>query len=70
MKVDLLVTQQMDIVAQCISILQEKGYIESNLTLRQAYDKYVHPDKLPLNDSKLWDAIDSANLLALFQLEK
>ena len=44
--------------------------MEKDLTLRQAYNKYVHPDKLPLNDSKLWDAIDSANLLALFQLEK
>ena len=54
-------------MAQCIQLLQENGYMEKNLTLRQAYDKYVHPDKLPLNDSKLWDAIDSANLLALFQ---
>ena len=64
----LLVTQQMDIVAQCISILQEKGYIESDLTLRQAYDKYVHPDVLPMEDDKLWDAIDSTEVLALFQL--
>ena len=60
----------MDIMAQCIQLLQENGYMEKDLTLRQAYNKYVHPDKLPLNDSKLWDAIDSANLLALFQLEK
>ena len=58
----------MDIVAQCISILQEKGYIESDLTLRQAYDKYVHPDVLPMEDDKLWDAIDSTEVLALFQL--
>ena len=64
----MLVTQQMDIVAQCLSILQEKGYIESELTLRQAYDKYVHPDVLPMDDPKLWDAIDSTDVLALFQL--
>ena len=69
-KYDFLVTEQMDIMAQCIQLLQENGYMEKDLTLRQAYDKYVHPDKLPLNDSKLWDAIDSANSLALFQLEK
>ena len=67
-KFDYLVTQQMTIMGQCIKILQEHGYIEKDLTLRQAYDKYVHPDKLPLNDKKLWDAIDSTDILALFQL--
>lgn len=67
-KFDMLVTEQMDIVAQCIQLLQENGYIEKELTLRQAYDKYVHPDKLPLEEDKLWDVIDSTNVLALFQL--
>lgn len=67
-KFDFLVTQQMDIMAQCITMLQEHGYFDKNLTLRQAYDKYVHPDKIPLEDNKLWDAIDSTDILALFQL--
>ena len=67
-KYDFLVTEQMDIIAQCIQLLQENGYMDKDLTLRQAYDKYVHPDKLPLNDNKLWDVIDSTNVLALFQL--
>lgn len=67
-KVDILVTQQMDIMAQCIKLLQENNKIEPELTLRQAYDKYVSPDVLPMNDDKLWDAIDSTDILALFQL--
>ena len=67
-KFDFLVTEQMDIMAQCIQLLQENGYMDKNLTLRQAYDEYVHPDKLPLEDDKLWDIIDSTNVLALFQL--
>ena len=67
-KVDILVTQQMDIMAQCIKLLQEYGKIEPELTLRQAYDKYVSPDVLPMNDDKLWDAVDSTDILALFQL--
>lgn len=67
-KFDFLVTEQMDIEAQCIKLLQENGYIEKELTLREAYNKYVHPDKLPLEDSRLWDAIDKANILGLFQL--
>ena len=58
----------MDIMAQCIELLQEHGKIEPELTLRQAYDKYVSPDVLPMNDDKLWDAVDSTDILALFQL--
>lgn len=64
----ILVTQQMDIMAQCIRLLQEYGKIEPELTLRQAYDKYVSPDVLPMNDDKLWDAVDNTDILALFQL--
>lgn len=67
-KIDVLVTQQMDIMAQCIKMLQEHGRMDSSLTLRQAYDKYVHPDVLPMEDDKLWDAIDKTDTLALFQL--
>ena len=67
-KFDYLVTEQMDILAQCIQLLQENGYMDKDLSLRQAYDKYVHPDRLPLDDDKLWDVIDSTNVLALFQL--
>lgn len=67
-KYDFLVTQQMDIVAQCLKMLQEHGYIDRNLTLRQAYDKTIHPDVLPMDDEKLWDAIDSTDILSLFQL--
>lgn len=67
-KLDLLVTQEMDIIVQCIHLLQEHGYVEPKLTLREAYDKYVHPDKLPLEDDELWDAIDENKVLALFQL--
>ena len=67
-KFDFLVTKQMDIMKQCIDIFQDQGIIEKELTLKQAYDKYFHPDKLPVDDPKLWDAIDKADILALFQL--
>lgn len=67
-KYDFLVTEQMDIIAQCIQELKDHGKIDPNLTLRQAYDKYIHPDVLPMGDKKLWDAIDNTNIVALFQL--
>jgi DNA polymerase-3 subunit alpha len=58
----------MDIMAQCIKELQSAGYMDNSLTLRQAYNKYVHPDVLPMKDKKLWDVIDSTDVVALFQL--
>lgn len=67
-KMDLLVTQQMDIMTQCINMLQEHGYFEKELTLREVYNKYVVPSVLPLNENKLWDTIDKGDILALFQL--
>ena len=67
-KIDMLVTEQMDIIAQCLQMLQEHGYIDKGLSLREAYDKTIHPDVLPMQDDKLWDAIDSTDILALFQL--
>jgi DNA polymerase-3 subunit alpha len=67
-KVDLLVTQQMDIMTQCINMLQEHGYFEKGLSLRETYNKYVVPNVLPLNEDKLWDTIDKGEILALFQL--
>ena len=67
-KIDALYTDEMTIIGQCIQLLQEHGYMDKKLSLREAYNKYIHPDVLPLEDDKLWDAIDKANILALFQL--
>lgn len=66
-KIDSLVTDIMEKITQCILLLQEHGEIEKDLTLKEAYNKYVHPDVLPINDSKIWDAIDNLEVLHLFQ---
>ena len=68
-KIDALVTDIMEKITQCLLILQEKGEIEQNLTLRQAYDKYIHPDVLPSDDPKIWKAIDNVEVLSLFQFD-
>lgn len=69
-KFDFLVTAIEDKILQTIEFLQEDGLIEPNLTLKQAYDKYLHPDVLPINDSpEVWKAIQEASVLDLFQLD-
>lgn len=68
-KIDWLVTEVQSVITDCIEELQKAGYIEPELTLRQAYDKYLAPDVLPLDDPTIWDEIDKADILKLFQLD-
>lgn len=68
-KYDFLVTEIQDVITQCLQILQEHGEIETNLSLRQLYNKYLHPDVLPINDEKLWEAAVSGNILKFFQFD-
>ena len=51
----------------CIDLLQKENYIDSNLTLRQAYNKYLHPSSLNLDDEKLWDSLAKGQVLDVFQ---
>lgn len=68
-KIDWLVTEVQEVITQCIEELQEAGYIEKGLTLREAYDKYVNPDAIDLEDHEVWDTVDKADALKLFQLD-
>lgn len=68
-KYDFLVTEVQDKLAECIKLLQENNEIEKDLTLRQVYDKYFHPNVLPLNDEKYWDSLQKGNVLNIFQFD-
>ena len=68
-KLDVLVTEIEDKILQTIKFLQENGEIEKDLSLREVYNKYLHPDVLPLNDKKTWEVIQRAGVLDLFQLD-
>ena len=68
-KFDFLVTEIQDVIVQCLNMLQEHNEVEQNLTLRQLYDKYLHPDVLPIEDDKMWDALAEGKVLKLFQFD-
>ena len=67
-KYDVLITKIQDKIINCIRLLQQDGLIERDLSLKEIYDKYLHPNVLPLDDEKVWDAIDDNKVLDLFQL--
>ena len=68
-KYDFLVTEVQDKLAQAIKFLQEDGCIEKDMTLREVYNKYFHPNVLPLNDQKVWDAIQNGTVINIFQFD-
>ena len=68
-KYDFLLTEVQEVITQCINLLQENGQIDKNLTLREAYDKYLAPEKLPIEDDKLWKAASSGTILKFFQFD-
>ena len=57
-KYDFLLTEVQDKLLKAIQLLQEYGEIEKDLSLREVYDKYFHPTKLPLDDKRIWLEID------------
>ena len=68
-KYDFLVTEVQDRLTQTIDYLQEFGEIEEDLSLREIYDKYFHPEVLPLEDEDTWKAIQNVSVLNLFQFD-
>ena len=69
-KYDFLVTEVQDKLAQAIRFLQEDGVIENDgINLRSVYNKYFHPNVLPMDDKKVWDAIQNGTVINVFQFD-
>jgi DNA polymerase-3 subunit alpha len=68
-KYDFLVTEVQDKLVQTIELLQADGEIEKDLSLREIYNKYLHPNVLPIEDTTIWDALGNASVINTFQFE-
>lgn len=66
-KFDFLVTEICDKLTHCIKLLQKDGYFEKDFTLRQVYEKYLHPKVINLKDQRIWDALASGEVTDVFQ---
>lgn len=65
-KYDFLATEVSDKIIKCIELLVEDGALE-NLSLRELYNKYLHPESIDTTDQRLWDALSSGKVLEVFQ---
>lgn len=69
-KYDFLVTEVQDKLAQAIRFLQADGIIEDEgINLRNVYNKYFHPNVLPMNDNRVWEAIQNNEVINVFQFD-
>lgn len=68
-KYDFLLTSVQDIIIQTIELLQADNVIENDLTLREVYNKYLHPAVLPQDDEKMWDALANGDVIGCFQFD-
>ena len=68
-KYDFLVTEVQDKLAQAIKFLQEDECIEKDMSLREVYDKYFHPNILPLDRKDVWEAIQNGSVINVFQFD-
>lgn len=65
-KYDFLVTDACDKIVQCIQLLQEHKEIDPNLSLKEVYDKYLHPAVLPIEDKDIWKNLWDNSILNVF----
>ena len=68
-KYDFLLTSVQDIIIQTIELLQLNNQIEKDLTIREIYNKYLHPEVLPQNDEKMWNALANNEVICCFQFD-
>lgn len=68
-KYDFLVTEVQDKLVETIKLLQKYNKIDNNLSLREVYNKYFHPEVLPLDDEQVWKALKENSVLNVFQFD-
>ena len=66
-KYDFLVTEISDKIITTLDLLTEDELVEKDLTLREKYNKYLHPKAMNLDDQRIWQALSSGSVLDVFQ---
>ena len=68
-KYDFLVTEVSDKIIKCIDLLQEDEVIEKD-TLRNIYNKYLHPEVMDTTNPVIWEHLEAGDVLDVFQFNE
>jgi DNA polymerase-3 subunit alpha len=66
-KYDFLVTEISDKIIQCFDLLAAEEEVECNLTLRELYNKYIHPEVIDTAEQGIWDHLAAGDVMDIFQ---
>ena len=65
-KYDFLVTEVSDKIIKCFELLMDDEQIEYD-TLRNTYNKYLHPEVIDTSKQDIWDHLAAGDVLDVFQ---
>lgn len=69
LKLDFLTLEGLDRIQKCLDLLIEHKEIEWQGTLRDTYNKYLHPTVIDKTDIKMYEALKNGEILDAFQYE-
>lgn len=69
LKEDALTVKALDKIRLCMDLLIEAGHIKPEATLRETYNKYLHPDVLDYTSPEMWDMVGEGRVVDLFQFD-
>ena len=68
-KYDFLSTDALDKIHTCMNLLIKDGYMEWQGTLRDTYNKYIHPDVLDRDTKEMWEMLNQGKIISAFQMD-
>lgn len=69
LKLDFLSISALDRIRKCFDLLLQYNKIEWQGTLRETYNKYLHPNVLEYNSPEMWNLLYSGEVINAFQFE-
>lgn len=69
LKIDALTVSNMDKIRATMEMLIEDGYMEWQGSLRDTYNKYLHPKVLKYDDTEMWKKVQNNDIPDLFQFD-
>jgi DNA polymerase-3 subunit alpha len=68
LKYDLLTIEALDKLRVALDLLSDDGLIVKQKTLKETYDKYIHPDVLDYSED-IWQKASNGEVISLFQFD-
>ena len=69
LKYDFLTVEALDKLRACMDLLLDDGEIEYEGSLKDTYDKYLHPDVLDYDNQEIWNLAGAGEVINLFQFD-